>query len=78
MQIWIFKDSFCAMVVKISEDFLDLLKQVKSLKICWIFDHESNPPTESFQHSKDSDLRNLFKVRIHDHDMIQIHGYMIP
>jgi hypothetical protein len=27
---------------------------VDSLKICWIHDHESNPQTESFQNSNDS------------------------
>jgi len=35
-QIWIFKDSFCGIVLKIHEDSLDLRKQVESLKICWI------------------------------------------
>jgi hypothetical protein len=33
LQIWILKDSFCGIVLKIRED---LWKQVESLKLCWI------------------------------------------
>ncbi len=60
-QFPIFKDSFCAIVLKICEDLLDSWKQVKSLKIGWILDHESNPQTESFQNSKDLDLQTFLE-----------------
>ena len=53
LQVWICKDLFCAVVVKIHEDSLYSWKLVKSLKIGWICDDNSNPQTETFQNSKD-------------------------
>ncbi len=63
LHIQIFKDSVCAIVLKICEDLLDLWKQVKSLNIFWICDHQSNPRTKSFQNSKDLDLRTFLDSR---------------
>jgi hypothetical protein len=56
LRILIFKDYFCAIVLRIHKDLLDSSKQVESLKNDWIRDHESNPRTKSFENSKDSDL----------------------
>ncbi len=42
-QIWIFKDSFRAIVLKICKDSLDSWKQVESLKIYWIRDLKYEP-----------------------------------
>ena len=66
LQVWICKDLFCAVVVKIHEDSLYSWKLVKSLKIGWICDHNLNPQTESFQNSKDSQtfLESGFMIMI--------------
>ncbi len=49
-RIWIFKDSFCGVVLKVHDDSLDLWKQVESLKVRirdpWI---DTNPRVHNSQ-----------------------------
>jgi hypothetical protein len=74
LRVSICKDLFNAIVLKIHEDLLDSWKQVKSLKIGWIRDHELNQRTKSFETSKDLDLVNIRVLKVELTRMIRPRG----
>ncbi len=78
---WIHKDLFRAIVLRIRKDswgFVGFMKtgQIFGKSVC-----KTNPWNKSFENIKDSwstirNESNLFEVRIHSHDTVQIHGFV--